>query len=91
MPGGVEGEEGVAAVGLELDPECREDKEGFCGWVSGGRGGRTGHTVEDLHAVGPEEVCQCDHRNDVDGEWDRYLPCLWLCKKHQPTALHTTR
>ena len=90
VPGGVEGEEGVAAVGLELDPECGEDEEGFCGWVSGGRGGGTGRTVEDLRAAGPEEVCQCDHGNDADGERDRSLPCLWLRKKHQPTALRIT-
>ena len=82
----IEGKEGVAMVGLELDPECGEDKEGFYGWVSGGRGGRTGRTVADLCAAGPEEVCQCDHGNNVDREQDRSLPCVWLSKKHQPTA-----
>ena len=38
VPGGVEGEEGVAAVGFELDPEGGEDEEGFCGWVRGAWG-----------------------------------------------------
>ena len=98
LPGGVEGKEEVAAVGFKLDASGREDEEGFCEWVrgawdgdvSGRRGGGTGHTVEDLSEAGPEKVCQCDHRNDADGERDISLSYLGLRKKaYQP--LHHAR
>ena len=102
MPGGVEGKEGVAAVGFELDAKGGKDEEGFCGWVRGAldggadgrRGGGTGRPVEDLSEAGPEEECQCDHCNDADGERDMSLPYLGLRKNasaHCPTHDRATR
>ena len=64
------------------------------GGVSGGRGGGTGRTVEDLGEAGPEEVYQCDHRHDADRERDRSLPCLCLRGKtsaQSPTHDRETR
>ena len=59
--GGEGWEEGVSAVGFELDPEGGKDEEGFWRnvWVVWeGRGG--GRTVENLGEPRPDETCEHD-------------------------------